>query len=125
MQNIMHRRNRVLRDFRRAHRGEAVHLVRGSATRQLTATRARSEHDRVEENGLVTRVVTVDWIIPVADYVFAGQRTEPQAADRILAVEAGRQVTYEAVPADGQNSWQWLNKSHEDFRVFSKRIATT
>jgi len=124
MAEIMRRRDKALRDFRRKHRGEVVHLKRGAQITPVTATRARTEHDRVEEDGSVTRWISNDWIVPVSEYVFAGQAVEPEPGDRVIAVENLKHVTYEVVPAQGEHCWDWLNKSHGDYRVFSKRIAT-
>lgn len=87
----------------------------------ITAVKAGPEVDQVNDAGaFVTRVRQIDWLIVPADYVIAGEVTEPRDDDLIDELDDdGNTIATYAVssPTTGEPPWRWTDPARTLMRV--------
>lgn len=89
----------------------------------LRATKGRTVRQVADDEGILTRVETQDWIVAAGDLVLGGAPTLPQPGDEIVepvdGVEGGGMV-YRAAPIDREGCWSW----HDPHTRSALRIHT-
>lgn len=105
--------------------GVAITYTRGAATATMTATKGRTEHEALNEDGMAEIADSVDWMIDAADLLLP-TRTLPIAGDTITEVDAAGTHTYRVgVPFGAAQPWRYSDHHRLRLRVHSIQHGTT
>lgn len=105
----------------RSFAGQTVIVSRGVQTCQLCAVQTRRPYEAMEESGLVTVVLSEDFLIARADYKPTGAVSLPEVGDRIEIV-SGEQ--FEVVPLAGGNHFDYRDPAKTELRLHTKRVVS-
>jgi hypothetical protein len=109
-----------LETMRRRHTAGDVAYSRGSQSATIPATRSSSTFDVTDEQGVLVRVESVDFLVEFDDMQLDDVPTEPQRGDRIT----DQGVVFEALPpAPNMPVWEWTNPHRTGYRVHTKPVA--
>lgn len=64
-----------------------------------------------------------DFLIQRADLVLAGQPTFPERGDRIVVDFGAGAETFEVLPAEGQQPWEYSDAFEKLFRIHTKKVS--
>ncbi len=110
-----------LQGQRLAHMSQTVTYERGAQSVVVSATRGSSSYDEVDENGIIHRHQTRDYIIRTADMLFSGSPVKPQDGDRVL--DGGQ--TYVVASLSGDPPWRYTDAHRSGMRVHTKLVGET
>lgn len=112
-----------LASMRSSYLSKQVALIRGAnTTSDVSAMHGSSLVDVQQSDGLIVKTKTVDFIIPVSQYVFDGITEEPANGDRI-ELSDGR--IFEAMDLGGEKCWRWHTRSATHYRIHCKCVNST
>ena len=97
-----------------------VYLAGARQTAAFTGIGSNAEYESIElETGLPIKVVSRDWLLPIASLIASGVAIEPRAGHRIT--EAG--IEYEVCPIAGRPA---VEPHADGYRVLvhSQRVTT-
>ena len=105
--------------------GESVDIVRGvNTTSGVTAVPGKSEHEATNYDGVTHSVRVQDFIFLVSDYQILGSAVEPAPFDRVVWVNNGVTLTFEALPFEHDESvYIHTDQYRTHFRVHYKLIS--
>jgi len=89
------------------------------------AARGESTWEQDDEQGVLTELRSVDWLIAADDLSLPGDagRTEPRRGDKIIVTIAGVEHVYEVLrPADGEPEWRWMDAAQTVRRIHTRLI---
>jgi hypothetical protein len=104
----------------RSFAGQTVLLSRGAQTGSALAVQTRRPYEAQEESGLVTVVLSEDFLVAAADYQIGGAAVEPAVGDRIEIVSGD---VFEVVPLAGGYHFDWRDAAKTEMRVHTKRVV--
>lgn len=104
----------------RSFAGETVLLSRGVATGSCLAVQTRRPYEATDEGGLVTVILSEDFLVAAAEYLIGGVAVVPAAGDR-LEVSSGD--VFEVMPLAGGNHFDWRDAAKTEMRVHTKRVT--
>lgn len=77
--------------------------------------------DTVEQGNVLVR--SVDFLIDVRRYEFAGQLVTPEEGDRVLVQRPQSIETYECLPFGAEPAWRFSDSFQQQYRIHTKRVA--
>ena len=95
---------------------------RGPHSVTLPATIGRTVFQISREFGLFQRTVSRDYLVSVTDLVLDGQRTLPQAGDRIEEVDGDTTYVHEVRGPAREPCWRWCDGYRMALRIHTKLI---
>ena len=101
--------------------GTQVILLAGARqTATFTAIGSNAEYESIElETGLPIKVVSRDWLLPIASLIAGGMAIEPRAGHRIVEDE----IEYEICPIAGRPAVEPHTDGYR-IKVHSQRVQT-
>jgi hypothetical protein len=99
--------------------GRTVTYTRGSVSASLTVVAGRTVNEDLDDNGLVTRVVTRDYIILQEDFEDAGFEWPPIRDDKLVDTDG----TYQCLPIPGEGETRKRDTDDYSRRSHWKQIA--
>ena len=101
--------------------GTHVILLAGARqTATFTAIGSNAEYESIElETGLPIKVVSRDWLLPIASLIAGGMAIEPRAGHRIVEDE----IEYEICPIAGRPAVEPHTDGYR-IKVHSQRVQT-
>ena len=104
--------------------GATVTLARGNSTsEEITAGIGTTAYDLIDEQGVVHRIESRDFLIAVGDYDVGAGPVRPARGDRIVETNDLGAFTYEVSAPDGQNDWRWNGPFRDTYRVHTKKVG--
>jgi hypothetical protein len=103
----------------RSFAGQTVIVHRGGASCEVLAVQTRRPYEAADEAGLVTIVLSEDFLLAAADYQPTGAASEPAVGDRI---EISSGDVFEVVPLAGGNHFDYRDAAKTELRVHTKRV---
>lgn len=99
--------------------GRTVTYKRGSVSHSLTVVAGRTLNEEIDSDGLVTRVITRDYIIRQEDFEDAGFEWPPQRDDEIADTDG----TYQCLPIAGEGETRKRDTDDYSRRTHWKQTA--
>jgi hypothetical protein len=99
--------------------GRTVRYVRGATTAYLTATVGSSVFEAADQNGVVERWESRDFVIKTSSFPLG----VPQRHDRVVDTQSGSDVTYEVAAPRGIPVWRYGDGFRATMRVHTKAVA--
>jgi len=109
-------------EFRKEQASRMVTYRRGSDTVDVAASIGRTEHQFIDEHGIVRIWQSRDYLILTEDLIIGGIQVEPAAGDVIEDTDInGDPINYKVMPMDEEAS-RYSDKYGKRLRVYTKRI---
>jgi hypothetical protein len=99
--------------------GRSVMYTRGTTKASLTVVAGRTLNEDVDDSGLMTRVVTRDYIIRQDDFEDAGFEWPPKRDDLLVDTDG----TYKCLPIPGEGETRKRDTDDYSRRTHWKQIA--
>lgn len=106
-------------DALRSFAGETVTCWRSGKTGQFIALQTRRPYEVTDEQGLVTEILSEDFLVAAADYKLDDVVELPAVGDRI-EIASGEQ--FEVVPLAGGNHFDYRDTAKAELRIHTKRV---
>lgn len=99
----------------------AITYERGSTSVDLDATEDGSDFEEMDQDGVIHRIHSQDWLVRREDLEAAG--ITPQAGDRIVKRIGAASQTYEVMSPGGQQVAKDEDGRRYTIRIHSKQVG--
>jgi hypothetical protein len=113
-----------LDDQRHKHMSRTVVYQRGAEFKEVSATIGRTEFEQADEEGLIHRVESRDFLIRTADLDFGSGLTLPRAGDQVREAVGTQVFVYEVNAPGGQPPFRYSDPYRKVLRIHTKHIGT-
>lgn len=122
MQDLLQIGSDWLADRLKAHAARSVSYRRGGQQATVRAVIGRKDFEAdTAEGRLYFR--SNDFVIHRADLVLADQPAFPERGDKIVVDFGAGEETFEVLPGDGHQPWEYSDPYEKLFRVHTKKVA--
>lgn len=122
MADLLEKGMQWLTGQRHKHMTRPVTYARGAVSVELNATPGQTEFEHVDEQGVVQRIVSRDFLIRVADLKLDGAETLPESGDQVRETVAGVLYVHEVLAQSGQPPWRYSDPFRQVLRVHTKQV---
>ncbi len=109
--------------MRSSHLSHPVIYSRGSESVEVGASVGRTVFQTVSSAGLLEVTEARDFLIAAADLVLEGQRTLPQAGDRVSESCGPDTFIYMVLAPEGEPVWRYSDPYRQTLRVHTKQVG--
>lgn len=124
MADLLEQGSTFLEDQRHRHMSRPVAYRRGTASVDVQATVGKTEFEQSDQDGLIQRIESRDYLIRTQDLVLAGQPTLPRAGDQVRETQDASTHVYEVMAPGGEPPFRYSDAYRRTLRVHTKHIAT-
>lgn len=124
MSDLLAKGAAMLARVRKAAVSRPVTYRRGTAAVALPATVGQSDHEQIDEHGIVLRIETRDYLVLAADLTFGAGPVQPQAGDRIDEPDGDGVRRYEVVAVGLDPPWRWSDRQRLTMRIHTHYIGS-
>lgn len=101
---------------------QPVLYVRGENSLPVTATIGRTEFETVDAHGVLQRLVSRDYLIPVNALTTLNGTTRPERGDEVHEVRDGRLTRYQVIAPSGEPHWRYSDAYQRMLRIHTKLL---
>ena len=125
MPNMLKKAINRLRDIRVSVMSESAVYDRIGVQVVLTVTRGSTGYEIADEDGLVVRSRSTDFIFTAADLILSTVLALPKRGDKIIVTVDAAVSTYEVMDLGGLGHYRPADSFGTTLRVFTKLISQT
>ena len=107
----------------KAHASQSVEYWRGAESVTVQATIGRTFYETYNDEGIMQRMESRDFMIALGDLVIGGEATTPQLGDRIREVQGGVTVVYEVMSPGQEPHYQYADHARAMVRIHTKGVG--
>lgn len=124
MSNLLEQGASWLNDQRHKFMTSTIVYERGVDSVTLLATIGRTEFEQSDEQGLISRIESRDFVMQRADLVLGGNPVLPKAGDIIKETVGTTTYVYEVMAPGGEPPFRYADPYRYSLRVHTKYIET-
>jgi hypothetical protein len=109
---------------RKAHLASPVTYCRGSDEVEVQATIGQTDFEIEDASGFRVQAHVTDFLILTEDLVLAGQKTLPEAGDRIKVPSDTETAVYEVMGLAGEPPYRFSDPYRKTLRIHTKLVDT-
>ena len=124
MGDLLEQGSAFLEDQRHRHMSRPVTYRRAADNVDVQATVGKTEFEQSDQNGLIQRIESRDYLIRTTDLVLAGQQTLPRAGDQVRETAGASTHVYEVMAPGNEPPFRYSDPFRRTLRIHTKHIAT-
>ena len=124
MTDMLHRGQSWLADKLTKHASQMVVYQRDEVSVELPATIGKSEYEKDDGEGIITRAQVRDFLINTKDLLQSAIGTWPRRGDRILEAVDDTTFIYELMSIGNEPPWRYSDPFRVKLRIHTKLVDT-